>query len=147
MCRPAQRLDLALVVEQPVQLGGHQRGEERDVAVVRHPGQGVREGALDHDGLVARDQGPADDLHARDVRRRQRQQPLAAGARAGRAEACTEARTACRASSTRLGAPVDPEVSTTSGIGSAITASQSRSAETTSGAPPLTGRKNSRDAR
>ena len=77
--QPAQRRDLALVVEQPVQLGGHQRGEERDVAVVRQPVQGVREGALDHDGLVARDQGPADHLHARDVRRRQRQQPLAAG--------------------------------------------------------------------
>ena len=99
----AQRLDLALVVEQPVQLGGHQRGEERDVAVVRQPGQRGGEGALDHDRLVAR--RPASGRRPARPRRTTPAAPGATGHRppSRRADACTEARTARRASIDPLG--------------------------------------------
>ncbi len=52
--------------------------------------------------------------------------------------ASAEARIAARESSTRFGAPVDPEVSTTSGAGSSA-ASHSRSSARISAAVPSTG--------
>ena len=58
-----------------------------------------------------------------------------------RSVARTEASTARRGSTTRLGRPVDPEVSTTRGGGSCGSASQAPSADTTSAVGPATGRR------
>ena len=77
----AQRLGRGGVVEQPVQLGRHQR----DVAPLpRHPGGGVDQGAVLHHRRRAGEDRAEQHLQAGDVGGRQVEQPLAVAAEPGR---------------------------------------------------------------
>ena len=96
-------------------------GDEGDVRRVARGRDrlGQRAVVVEQHRLVPGDQRPADDLHPRDVRRRQRQHPRPGAAEPrGRRGAPTPAPPGATAR-TRLGRPVDPDVSTTIGSGSA----------------------------